>query len=63
MQVVIKDLIRPNGLAFAPDEKTFYIANSDEKRRIWMRYDVAANGAISNGCVFADVTAEKEERQ
>jgi gluconolactonase len=26
-----------------------------------MLYDVAANGAVSNGRVFADVTAEKEE--
>jgi len=25
-----------------------------------MRYDVAANGTVSNGKVFADVTAEKE---
>ena len=61
LQVVVKDLTRPNGLAFSPDEKTLYVANSDEKRRIWMRYDVAANGTVSNGRVFAGVTAEKEE--
>jgi gluconolactonase len=61
LQAVVKDLTRPNGLAFSPDEKTFYVSNSDEKRRIWMRYDVAANGTVSNGRVFADVTAEKEE--
>ncbi len=29
LQVVVKDLTRPNGLAFSPDEKTFYVANSD----------------------------------
>jgi gluconolactonase len=61
LQVVVKDLPRPNGLAFSPDEKTFYVANSEEKHRFWMRYDVAANGTVSNGRVFADVTAEKEE--
>jgi gluconolactonase len=60
LQVVIKDMTRPNGLAFSPDEKTLYVANSDEKKRVWMRYDVAPNGAVSNGKVFADVTAEKE---
>lgn len=61
LRVVVKDLTRPNGIAFSPDEKTLYVANSDEKRKVWMRYDVAANGTVSNGRVFADVTAEKED--
>jgi gluconolactonase len=56
----IKDLGRPNGIALSPDEKTLYVANSDEKKRIWMRYDVAPDGSVSNGKLFADVTAEKE---
>ncbi len=60
LQLLIKDLTRPNGIAFSPDEKTLYVANS-EKKRFWMRYDVAANGSVSKGKVFADVTAEKEE--
>jgi gluconolactonase len=58
---VITDLKRPNGLAFSPDEKILYVANSEEKNRIWMRYDVAPNGDVSNGKLFADVSAEKEE--
>lgn len=58
LQVVIKDLTRPNGIAFSPDEKVLYIANSDEKRKVWMRYDVAPNGSVSNGRVFFDVTQE-----
>jgi gluconolactonase len=61
IQAVIKDLTRPNGIAFSPDEKTLYVANSDEKRKIWMRYDVAPDGTVSNGRVLADVTAEKED--
>jgi gluconolactonase len=61
LQVVIKDMTSPNGIAFSPNQKTLYVANSDEKRKIWMRYDVAAGGTVSNGRVFADVTAEKEE--
>ncbi|MCC7174230.1 MAG: SMP-30/gluconolactonase/LRE family protein [Bryobacterales bacterium] len=58
LQLLVKDLTRPNGIAFSPDEKTLYVSNSDEKKRIWMRYDVAADGSVSNGKVFADVTAE-----
>lgn len=61
LEAVIQDLTRPNGLAFSPDEKTFYIANSDEKRKVWMRYDVKPDGTVGNGRVFADVTAEKED--
>ena len=60
LQLIIKDLTRPNGIAFSPDEKTLYVANSDEKRKIWMRYGVAPDGSVSNGRVLADVTAEKE---
>jgi len=60
LQVVIKDLSRPNGIALSPDQQTLYIANSDEKNRVWMAYDIADNGAVSNGRLFADVTAEKD---
>jgi len=61
LQVVIEDLTRPNGIAFSPDQKTLYIANSDEKYKVWMSYDVAEDGTVTNGRVFADVTAEKED--
>ena len=61
VQVVVKDLSRPNGIAISPDEKTLYVSNSDEKRKVWMRYDLAPAGSVSNGRVFADVTAEKED--
>jgi len=60
LQLIIKDLTRPNGIAFSPDYKTLYVANSD-KRKVWMRYDVAADGSVSNGRVFADVDSEKED--
>jgi gluconolactonase len=61
LQVLAKDLTRPNGIAFSPDEKVLYVANSDEKRKIWMRYDVQNDGTIANGRVFADVTADAAE--
>lgn len=60
VQVVIKDLARPNGITFSPDYKVLYISNSDEKNKVWMRYDVNPDGTVKNGRVFADVNAEKE---
>jgi gluconolactonase len=61
VDAIIKDLTRPNGIAFSPDQKVLYIANSDEKRKVWMRYDVAEDGTVGKGAVFFDVTAEKED--
>jgi gluconolactonase len=61
LQPIIKDLTRPNGIALSPDEKVLYIANSDEKRKVWMRYDVAPDGSVSNPKLLADVTSEKED--
>ena len=61
LQAVVRDLTRPNGIAFSPDEKILYIANSDEKRKVWMRYDVLPDGSVTNGRMFFDVTAEKED--
>lgn len=50
------EMTRPNGIGFSPDEKTLYVANSDPEKAIWMAYDVASDGTIENGRVFADVT-------
>jgi gluconolactonase len=60
LQLIIKDMTRPNGLAFSPDEKILYVANSDEKYRVWMRYDVQPDGSVSNGSVFADVSGSPD---
>ena len=59
LQLIIEDLHRPNGLAFSPDYKTLYVANSELPKK-WMRYDVAADGAVRNGRVFANVDDSPE---
>lgn len=61
LELLVDNMKRPNGLAFSPDEKTLYVANSDRANRIWMRFDVQADGTVRNGSVFADVTAEPDE--
>lgn len=46
------DFDRPNGLAFSPDEQTLYI---DDTNRMHVRaFDVAADGTLTNGRVFAE---------
>lgn len=57
LTLLTRELTRPNGIAFSPDEKTLYVAQSDPQRAIWMAYPVLADGGIGKGRVFADVTA------
>ncbi|KAA5541606.1 SMP-30/gluconolactonase/LRE family protein [Adhaeribacter rhizoryzae] len=58
IHLLTKELSRPNGLAFSPDEKTFYVANSDPDKAIWMAYDVQPDGNITNGRLFYDATSQ-----
>jgi len=50
------ELKRPNGIAFSPDEKTLYVAQSDPKAAIWMAFDVTEEGLLANSRVILDVT-------
>ena len=55
------DLKGPNGIALSPDEKHLYVGNWDPARKVVMRYDVRADGTLSGGRVFADLTPARGE--
>jgi gluconolactonase len=55
--LLTKEMTRPNGLAFSPDEKRLYIAQSDPAAAIWRVFDVKSDGTIENSRVLLDVTA------
>jgi len=57
LQLVIGDLARPNGIAFSPDEKYLYIAESGKK--VWLRYRVQPDGSVTDGALFLDPFADK----
>jgi gluconolactonase len=59
VRLVTKDLAQPNGLAFSPDGKHFYVDDS-EKRNIRV-YEVAANGTLENGKIFGEEPGEKDD--
>jgi gluconolactonase len=59
LQLLTKDLAQPNGLAFSPDGKHFYVDDS-EKRNI-RAYDVAADGTLINGRIFGEEPGEKND--
>lgn len=54
--LLTSDMTRPNGMAFSPDEKRLYVAQSDEKAAIWRVFDVKSDGTIENSRVLLDVT-------
>jgi gluconolactonase len=56
LQLIIKDLGRPNGLAFSPDEQYLYIAESGLK--VWLRYKVQPDGSVSDGETFLDAKTD-----
>ena len=47
---------RPNGIAFSPDEKTLYVANSDPKKAIWMAFSMNLDGTVASEKVLYDAT-------
>jgi gluconolactonase len=56
LTLLTKDITRPNGIAFSPDEKTLYVGSSDPNKAIWMAYDVQADGTLGKGRVLVDET-------
>ena len=55
--LLTKEMSRPNGIAFSPDEKTLYVANSDPEKAVWMKYGVEKDGTLGKGEVLFDTTA------
>jgi gluconolactonase len=62
ISIVANDFVKPNGLAFSPDEKLLYVADTgashdpDGPRHI-RRFTVGKNGKLTGGKVFAVCTA------
>ena len=61
LRLLSTDLTGPNGIAFSPDEKYLYVTNWDVKKKVVMRYEANADGTLSNGTVFFDMTSAPGE--
>jgi gluconolactonase len=55
--LLTQEMTRPNGLAFSPDEKRLYVAQSDPTSAIWRVFDVKADGTLENSRVLFDATS------
>ncbi len=54
--LLVKDMTRPNGLAFSPDEKILYVAQSDPAQAVIKAFNVKADGTLDGGRIFFDGT-------
>ncbi len=59
VRLLTKDLSQPNGLAFSPDGKRFYV--DDSQQRNIRLYDVAPDGSLSNGHIFGEEPGGKDD--
>ena len=53
IEVLVKNLTRPNGISISNDEKILYVANSDKNNPVIMQYDLSEEGA-KNPSIFFD---------
>ncbi len=59
VRLLTKELTQPNGLAFSPDGKRFYV--DDSKQRNIRVYDFSPDGTLKNGRIFGEEPGEKSE--
>jgi gluconolactonase len=56
LTLLTKEMTRPNGIGFSPDEKTLYVAQSDPAAAIWKAFPVQDDGTLGTGRVLYDAT-------
>jgi len=57
--VQAKDISRPNGIAFSPDEKILYVANSDGADPVWRAFPVQEGGNLGTPKPFFDASRQE----
>ena len=58
VQALATEMENPNGLAFSPDERTLYVANTRQAQYI-AAYDVRPDGSLDNRRVFVEMPADR----
>jgi gluconolactonase len=54
--LLTKEIERPNGIAFSPDEKTLYVAQSNPTQANWTAFPVKPDGTLGAGKEIFDAT-------
>ncbi|MDF5717054.1 MAG: SMP-30/gluconolactonase/LRE family protein [Rhizonema sp. NSF051] len=59
LSLLSKEMVRPNGIAFSPDEKKLYVDDS-EKLNIRV-FDVKSDGTLANSKIFAALSGSTDK--
>ena len=62
LTLLTKEMTRPNGIGFSPDEKTLYVAQSDPAAAIWKSFPVKEDGTLGASKLFYDSTKWVKDR-
>jgi gluconolactonase len=61
IKLATKELEAPNGLAFTPDYKTLYVANSQGEAPFWKAFPVKPDGSLGPSRLFYDAAKIRKE--
>lgn len=61
LTLLTKEMTRPNGIGFSPDEKTLYVAQSDPQAPIWKSFPVQPDGTLGTSRVLYDASKELKD--
>ena len=61
LTLLIDSIPKPNGIALSIDEKTLYVASSDNTKPKWYAYNVDVNRNLKDGHVLLDAAPLKEK--
>ncbi|GAA5509471.1 SMP-30/gluconolactonase/LRE family protein [Novipirellula caenicola] len=54
LNLLTKQLARPNGIGLSPDQKTLYVAQSDPAAPVWMAFPINDDKSLGEGKVLLD---------
>lgn len=63
VSLLTREMTRPNGLAFSPDEKTLYVSQSDPAAPVWRIFDVRPDGSLGSSRILFDAGALLKTRR
>ncbi|MCA9081632.1 MAG: SMP-30/gluconolactonase/LRE family protein, partial [Planctomycetaceae bacterium] len=61
LTLLTTEMTRPNGIAFSPDEKTLYVAQSDPEAALWKAFPVKSDGTLGESRIIHDATKHVAE--
>ncbi|MBS1661634.1 MAG: SMP-30/gluconolactonase/LRE family protein [Bacteroidetes bacterium] len=56
LSLLLDSIVRPNGIALSPDEKTLYVGSSDSQHAGWYAYQLDSSGNIQSGGLLLSAT-------